>query len=101
MPAHGGADAPGVLYAATDWDEIRAYLLADAQPPNPQPPRVPRVLSVAGSDSGGGAGLQADIKAATACGAFVTTAVTAVTVQNTGGVRGVHTVPERTVIDQV
>ena len=48
-----------------------------------------RVLIVAGSDSGGGAGIQADIKAVTALGAFAMTAVTALTAQNTLGVHGV------------
>ena len=56
--------------------------------------RLPgRVLIIAGSDSGGGAGLQADIKTVTAVGGFAMTAVTAITVQNTLGVTGVHTVP--------
>ncbi len=52
-----------------------------------------RVLIIAGSDSGGGAGLQADLKAVTALGGFAATAVTALTVQNTLGVSGVHPVP--------
>ncbi|MFN3352324.1 MAG: bifunctional hydroxymethylpyrimidine kinase/phosphomethylpyrimidine kinase [Brevundimonas sp.] len=52
-----------------------------------------RVLVIAGSDSGGGAGLQADIKAVTMLGAFAATAVTAITVQNTLGVHGVHPLP--------
>jgi hydroxymethylpyrimidine/phosphomethylpyrimidine kinase len=52
-----------------------------------------RVLVIAGSDSGGGAGIQADIKAVTAMGAFAATAVTALTVQNTLGVSAVHPVP--------
>jgi hydroxymethylpyrimidine/phosphomethylpyrimidine kinase len=52
-----------------------------------------RVLIVAGSDSGGGAGIQADIKAVTALGGFAMTAVTALTAQNTLGVQGVHPVP--------
>lgn len=52
-----------------------------------------RVLIIAGSDSGGGAGLQADIKAVTAMGGYAATAVTAITVQNTLGVHGVHPLP--------
>ena len=52
-----------------------------------------RVLIIAGSDSGGGAGLQADIKTVTMLGGYAATAVTAVTVQNTLGVTGVHTIP--------
>lgn len=52
-----------------------------------------RVLIVAGSDSGGGAGIQADIKTVTALGGYATTAVTAITVQNTRGVTGIHDVP--------
>jgi hydroxymethylpyrimidine/phosphomethylpyrimidine kinase len=52
-----------------------------------------RVLVVAGSDSGGGAGIQADIKTITALGAYAATAVTALTAQNTTGVHGVLPVP--------
>ena len=52
-----------------------------------------RVLVIAGSDSGGGAGIQADIKTITVLGGYAATAVTAVTVQNTLGVSGVHPVP--------
>ncbi|MCA3747385.1 bifunctional hydroxymethylpyrimidine kinase/phosphomethylpyrimidine kinase [Phenylobacterium sp.] len=59
-----------------------------------------RVLIIAGSDSGGGAGLQADLKAVTALGGFAATAVTAVTVQNTLGVSGVHPVPAEIVTAQ-
>jgi hydroxymethylpyrimidine/phosphomethylpyrimidine kinase len=55
--------------------------------------KLGRVLIIAGSDSGGGAGLQADLKAVTALGGFAATAVTALTVQNTLGVSGVHPVP--------
>jgi hydroxymethylpyrimidine/phosphomethylpyrimidine kinase len=52
-----------------------------------------RVLIIAGSDSGGGAGIQADIKAVTALGGYAATAITAITVQNTLGVTGVHPIP--------
>lgn len=52
-----------------------------------------RVLIIAGSDSGGGAGLQADVKAVTMMGGHAATAVTAITVQNTLGVHGVHPLP--------
>jgi hydroxymethylpyrimidine/phosphomethylpyrimidine kinase len=52
-----------------------------------------RVLIIAGSDSGGGAGIQADIKTVTALGGYAATAITALTVQNTLGVTGVHTAP--------
>jgi len=60
-----------------------------------------RVLIVAGSDSSGGAGLQADIKTVTVLGGFAMTAVTAVTVQNTLGVFGIHEVPAPVVIGQI
>jgi hydroxymethylpyrimidine/phosphomethylpyrimidine kinase len=52
-----------------------------------------RVLIIAGSDSGGGAGVQADIKTVTALGGYAATAITAITVQNTLGVTAVHPVP--------
>ena len=52
-----------------------------------------RVLIIAGSDSGGGAGIQADIKAVTAMGGYAATAITAITIQNTLGVQGVHPLP--------
>ena len=55
--------------------------------------KMGRVLILAGSDSGGGAGIQADIKAVTMMGGFAATAITAITVQNTLGVHGVHPLP--------
>ncbi len=56
-------------------------------------PRLGRVLIIAGSDSGGGAGIQADIKAVTLRGGYAATAITAITVQNTLGVHGVFPLP--------
>lgn len=60
-----------------------------------------RVLSIAGSDSGGGAGLQADIKTISALGGYAATAVTAITVQNTIGVQKVYPVDAQTICEQV
>ncbi len=60
-----------------------------------------RILIIAGSDSSGGAGIQADIKTATALGAYAMTAVTAVTVQDTTGVRAIHPIPAQIVCDQI
>jgi hydroxymethylpyrimidine/phosphomethylpyrimidine kinase len=66
----------------------------------PSPP-IPRVLSIAGSDSGGGAGIQADLKAFAACGVHGMTAITAITAQNTVGVTAVHVIPPEIVTAQV
>jgi hydroxymethylpyrimidine/phosphomethylpyrimidine kinase len=68
--------------------------------PSIAPPPIARVLIIAGSDSGGGAGIQADIKTVTALGGYAATAVTALTVQNTLGVGAVHEVPVDFVIAQ-
>ena len=63
--------------------------------------RTPRVLSIAGSDSGGGAGIQADLKAFARCGVHGLTAITAITAQSTVGVTAVHAVPEEVILAQV
>jgi hydroxymethylpyrimidine/phosphomethylpyrimidine kinase len=60
-----------------------------------------RVLSIAGSDSGGGAGIQADLKTFAALGCFGMTAITALTAQNTLGVRSIHSVPPQMLRDQI
>src|SRR3954452_7172483 len=61
----------------------------------------PRVLSIAGSDSGGGAGIQADLKAIARAGGHGMSAITALTAQNTVAVTGVHTVPPAFIVEQV
>jgi hydroxymethylpyrimidine/phosphomethylpyrimidine kinase len=65
--------------------------------PNP----TARILIIAGSDSGGGAGIQADIKTVTMLGGHAMTAITAITAQNTLGVTAVHTVPVEMVLAQI
>lgn len=60
-----------------------------------------KVLTIAGSDSGGGAGIQADIKAISACGCYAATAITAITVQNTLGVKNVEAITPSTIAAQI
>ena len=68
---------------------------------SPLAQRLPRVLSIAGSDSGGGAGIQADLKAFARCGVHGMTALTAVTAQNTVAVTGVWSLPREAIVEQV
>jgi hydroxymethylpyrimidine/phosphomethylpyrimidine kinase len=63
--------------------------------------KIPRVLIIAGSDSGGGAGIQADLKTVSALGAFGMTAITALTAQNTTGVYGVLEIDSKFVVRQI
>ncbi|HEY8393648.1 MAG TPA: bifunctional hydroxymethylpyrimidine kinase/phosphomethylpyrimidine kinase [Thermaerobacter sp.] len=74
--------------------------MTDPQAPRP-PASVPRAMTIAGSDSGGGAGIQADLKTFNALRVFGTSALTALTAQNTEGVQGVHLVPPEFVAAQI
>jgi hydroxymethylpyrimidine/phosphomethylpyrimidine kinase len=67
----------------------------------PAAPHTPRALTIAGSDAGGGAGIQADLKAFARCGVHGTCAVTAITAQNTCGVSAVHPIPPEMILAQV
>ena len=62
---------------------------------------IPKVLIIAGSDSGGGAGIQADIKSITYFKGYAMTAVTAITAQNTIGVQSIYPLPKQIVIEQI
>ena len=66
-----------------------------------QPYQYPHLLTIAGSDSGGGAGIQADLKTFSALGCFGMTAITALTAQNTTGVRAIQGVPPDMLRDQI
>lgn len=60
-----------------------------------------KVMTIAGSDSGGGAGIQADLKTISACGCFATSAITAITAQNTVGVTDIHAIPTEILKKQI
>ena len=64
-------------------------------------PAIPRAITIAGSDSGGGAGIQADLKTFAVLGVWGTSAITSITVQNTRGVQAVSDVPPEIVAQQI
>ena len=97
-----GVDSVAVVRAISDADDAGAAaaqlrsLMANARPL-----RVPRVLSIAGSDSGGGAGIQADLKTLAALGCHGMSAVTALTAQNSLGVQAIYAVPPAFLAQQI
>ncbi|WPT12864.1 Thiamine biosynthetic bifunctional enzyme TH1 [Picochlorum sp. SENEW3] len=103
---NSNSDGSGkVLYQTNSWDEIYGVVSAESwcseREETASVSHVPRVMLISGSDSGGGAGLQADIKTCTACGSFATNAVAAITVQNTVGVESIYNIPSDIVQDQI
>ncbi len=106
----GGAAVLGAIWNATTVEAaVRIYKtmkdeiapLVDINSPNQNRTIMAKVLSIAGSDPSGGAGIQADIKTIMALGGYAATAITALTVQNTMGVRSVFAVPVDVVAGQI
>ena len=95
MQGSGANEADSGEESARGADELAA---ADARGLARRPARA---LTIAGSDSGGGAGIQADLKAFARCGVYGMSAVTAITAQNTLGVSAVHLVPGEVILAQV
>lgn len=105
-------NAGAVIDAGADATAVISAILSDSQPGtaaaelsllfNRRAP-IPRgsVMTIAGSDSGGGAGIQADTKTVTLLGSYASTAITALTAQNTMGVSGIYPVPASFIADQV
>lgn len=80
---------------------LRARAHPQTRPLVTSPPRIPTALTIAGSDSGGGAGVQADLKAFEAHGVFGMSVLTAITAQNTRAVTAVHAIPTDVIAAQI
>src|SRR4051812_33246796 len=91
----------GATASAATNEAARRRCLPNLVRPMRASPNPPRVLSIAGSDSGGGAGIQADLKAFSRCGVHGMTAITAITAQNTVAVTGVWPIPAGAIVEQV
>lgn len=91
--AKPASELPVRVYMSYDSNGEGRRLRAETSPPT--------VLSIAGSDSGGGAGIQADLKTFAACGVFGCSAITALTAQNTRGVSGVYNIPSNFLRQQI
>lgn len=97
-----GVDGVAVVRAISATPDTGAATAAlRAQMAQARPWRVPRVLTIAGSDSGGGAGIQADIKTMAALGAHAMSAITALTAQNSVGVHAIHAAPPGFLAQQI
>lgn len=100
---HGRQDVDSEQETAMEQEHEAAYDCIDDVVAYPADPSdwPPRVLTIAGSDSGGGAGIQADLKACQELGVFGMSAITAVTSQNSRGVHAVYPMPEEAVLSQI
>src|SRR5512146_2124151 len=88
MPAQGGDNRPRLRHPEG------AFLMSETE-------AIPRALTVAGSDSSGGAGIQADLKTFAAFGVYGASVITALTAQNTQGVSAIHDVPADFIAAQI
>ena len=87
--------AASVLWSLVSGDDLHRREMAGGASP------IPKVMTIAGSDSGGGAGIQADLKTFAAMGTYGASVLTAITAQNTVGVTGVHEIPVEMIVAQI
>lgn len=97
----GAPDIPAQAAKLRNFYSRKVFMSNNAHMVPPQAKAPPVVLSIAGSDSGGGAGIQGDIKTISALGGFAVTVITALTAQNGAGVSGVQITPPDFVLQQL